>query len=58
MAELRARHEAVRAAGLHERLRFRHAGRLEGLGFKHARWLDTVIMQRALNPGERQPPGA
>ena len=43
---------------LHERLRFRHAGRLEGLGFKHARWLDTVIMQRALNPGERQPPGA
>ncbi len=42
---------------LHERHGFRHAGRLEGVGFKHGRWLDTVIMQRALKPGQRQPPG-
>jgi phosphinothricin acetyltransferase len=36
---------------LHERLGFRHAGRLEGSGFKHGRWLDTVFMQFALNGG-------
>lgn len=36
---------------LHERLGFRHAGRLEGSGFKHGRWLDTVFMQLPLNGG-------
>jgi L-amino acid N-acyltransferase YncA len=36
---------------LHERLGFRHAGRLEGSGFKHGRWLDTVFMQLAMNGG-------
>jgi len=36
---------------LHERLGFRHAGRLEGSGFKHGRWLDTVFMQLSLNGG-------
>jgi phosphinothricin acetyltransferase len=34
-----------RAAGLH------HAGTLENVGFKHGRWLDTVLMQRALGDG-------
>ena len=33
---------------LHERLGFRHAGVLRDVGFKFDRWLDTVLMQRAL----------
>jgi phosphinothricin acetyltransferase len=36
---------------LHEKLGFRHSGKLEGSGFKHGRWLDTVFMQLALNGG-------
>ena len=36
---------------LHEALGFRHSGRLEGSGFKHGRWLDTVFMQLAMNGG-------
>jgi L-amino acid N-acyltransferase YncA len=30
---------------LHVRCGFREAGRLEQVGFKHGRWLDTVLMQ-------------
>lgn len=41
---------------LHEALGFSHAGRLEGSGFKHGRWLDTVFMQLALNGGHSTPP--
>jgi phosphinothricin acetyltransferase len=41
---------------LHEKLGFRHSGRLEGSGFKHGRWLDTVFMQLSLNGGAAQPP--
>lgn len=33
---------------LHERFRFRTLGVLEGVGRKFGRWVDTVIMQRAL----------
>ncbi|HEX6141555.1 MAG TPA: GNAT family N-acetyltransferase [Geminicoccaceae bacterium] len=33
---------------LHERAGFRLVGTLTDIGFKHGRWLDTVIMQRAL----------
>ncbi len=33
---------------LHARLGFRHVGCLEGVGWKFERWIDTVIMQRAL----------
>lgn len=43
---------------LHERLGFRHVGRLEGSGYKHGRWLDTVFMQRDLNGGNGLPPDA
>lgn len=35
---------------LHARCGFREVGRLEGVGFKHGRWVDTVLMQRSL-PG-------
>src|ERR1700690_2866279 len=34
--------------GMHEALGFRHVGILQDVGFKHGRWLDSVLMQRAL----------
>jgi phosphinothricin acetyltransferase len=43
---------------LHEKLGFRHSGRLEGSGYKHGRWLDTVFMQLSLNGGATLPPDA
>lgn len=43
---------------LHESLGFRHCGRIEGSGFKHGRWLDTVLMQLPLNGGRTLEPGA
>ena len=44
------------SVGLHERLGFRTIGVIEGSGFKHGRWLDTVLMQRALGPGRSTTP--
>lgn len=41
---------------LHEKLGFLHSGRLEGSGYKHGRWLDTVFMQLELNGGATIPP--
>lgn len=41
---------------LHESLGFRQSGILEGSGFKHGRWLDTVFMQLSLNDGTASPP--
>ena len=41
---------------LHERAGFRLAGKLQSVGFKHGRWLDCVIMQRALGQGEESLP--
>lgn len=41
---------------LHEKMGFRHCGRLEGSGYKHGRWLDTVFMQLAMNGGNSLPP--
>lgn len=41
---------------LHERVGFMHSGRLEGSGFKHGRWLDTVFMQIAMNGGTQSLP--
>jgi len=34
---------------LHEALGFRHAGKLVGSGYKHGRWLDTLLMQLSLS---------
>jgi L-amino acid N-acyltransferase YncA len=36
---------------LHEALGFRHVGTLQAVGFKFDRWLDSVLMQRALGGG-------
>lgn len=41
---------------LHERLGFAHAGRLPATGFKHGRWLDSVLMQRPLGAGSETAP--
>jgi L-amino acid N-acyltransferase YncA len=38
--------------GLHRSLGFTFSGTVHSVGFKHGRWLDTVIMQRALGPGD------
>jgi L-amino acid N-acyltransferase YncA len=37
---------------LHERHGFVHAGLFRSVGFKHGGWLDSVLMQRALGPGD------
>jgi phosphinothricin acetyltransferase len=43
--------------GLHSALGFRMAGTLRSIGFKHGRWVDSVLMQRDLGVGDRSPPG-
>lgn len=35
---------------LHYSLGFTQVGRLENVGFKHGRWIDTFLMQRSLQP--------
>lgn len=42
--------------GLHAALGFRHVGILDDVGFKHGRWLDSVLMQRALGDGASSAP--
>ena len=41
---------------LHRALGFRMVGNVENIGFKFGRWLDSVLMQRALGPGATTPP--
>jgi L-amino acid N-acyltransferase YncA len=38
------------SVALHRRLGFEQAGRLRRVGRKHGRWIDTVLMQRDLEP--------
>jgi len=40
---------------LHKAAGFELVGTLKDVGFKHGRWLDTVIMQRALGEGATTP---
>jgi len=42
--------------GLHRSQGFTHCGTIQAIGWKHGRWLDSIIMQRALGYGDRQPP--
>jgi L-amino acid N-acyltransferase YncA len=44
------------SVALHESLGFQHSGSIAGSGFKHGRWVDTVIMQLALNDGADRMP--
>ena len=41
---------------MHERLGFTRVGTLPGTGFKHGRWLDTVMLQLPLGDGNTTPP--
>ena len=41
---------------LHQAAGFRLIGTFEAVGFKFDRWLDSVLMQRALGPGATTPP--
>ena len=48
-----ANHSSI---ALHERAGFRHAGLLPATGFKFGRWIDSVLMQRALGEGAATAP--
>ena len=41
----------------HEALGFTRVGTLRAVGFKFGRWVDSVILQRALGGGGETPPG-
>ena len=43
---------------LHESCGFQQVGRLPSVGFKFGRWIDSILVQCALGPGDGQPPGA
>ena len=43
--------ETVASIRLHEALGFTHMGALTAVGFKFGRWVDIVMMQRALGSG-------
>lgn len=42
--------------GLHRRFGFEPVGTLRSTGFKFGRWVDTVLMQRSLGPGDQTLP--
>ena len=42
---------------LHRRAEFQLAGTLKNVGYKHGRWLDSVLMQRSLVSDTQEPPG-
>ncbi len=46
----------VASVRLHEAFGFRLIGTLTAVGRKHGRWLDTVLLQRALGEGDRTDP--
>ena len=71
LAELMARCEALGARqmlavigdaanagsiGVHRTLGFEHTGVLKASGWKFGRWLDVVLMQKALGPGASSDP--
>jgi phosphinothricin acetyltransferase len=46
----------IASIAVHEKAGFTHIGALRAVGFKHGKWLDTVLMQRALGNGDTSPP--
>lgn len=46
------------SVALHRRLGFNHVGTFGAVGFKHGRWVDTVLMQRRLGAGDATVPNA
>ena len=49
--------ETLPSINLHKALGFTHVGVLSGIGFKFGRWVDSVLMQRRLGPGNTNLPG-
>jgi L-amino acid N-acyltransferase YncA len=45
------------SVGLHRACGFTLVGTFQSIGFKHGRWVDSVLMQRALGPGGDTLPG-
>lgn len=48
--------ESKGSIGLHRSLGFELVGIIKGIGYKHGRWLSTVLMQRPLGRGMTEPP--
>jgi len=46
----------AQSIALHRRLGFEHVGTLRAVGCKFGRWIDVVMMQRALNGGDASAP--
>ena len=46
----------IGSIAVHERAGFNHIGTLRSVGFKHGKWLDTVLMQRTLGKGDTTKP--
>ena len=46
----------IASIGVHKATGFSHVGVFENIGYKFDRWVDTVLMQRALGPGASTPP--
>ncbi len=44
------------SVALHRTCGFRPVGTFEAIGFKHGRWVDSVLMQRPLGIGAASPP--
>ena len=44
------------SVGVHAAAGFRLIGTFRSVGFKHGKWLDTVLMQRPLGQGDGAPP--
>jgi len=44
------------SVAVHAACGFRLIGTFQSIGYKHGRWLDTVLMQRALGSGDAAPP--
>jgi len=44
--------------GLHKALGFETAGTIRSVGFKHGRWVDSVLLQCALGEGDKTLPPA
>lgn len=42
---------------LHAKAGFVEAARYKSVGRKHGKWIDVIHMQRALGPGDTEPPG-
>jgi len=50
--------ENVASIRLHKAAGFEPVGTLKDVGYKHGRWLNSVLMQRALGAGSSRPPNS